>query len=84
MANLAAAVKAYRRAQAAVGAAQRSADERVRRARERATVRRVELAEAIVAAYRAGMRPVEIVKVTGYSRERVRSILRAGGIEPEI
>jgi hypothetical protein len=40
------------------------------------------LAEAIVEAARSGMRQVDIVKVTGYTRERVRQIVRAAGIEP--
>jgi DNA-nicking Smr family endonuclease len=35
------------------------------------------LAEAIVAAARSGVRQVEIVRVTGYTRESVRRIVRA-------
>lgn len=38
--------------------------------------------EAIVEAARGGMRQVDIVRATGYTRERVRQILRAGGVEP--
>ena len=39
---------------------------------------RAELAEEIRAADRAGMRQVDIVAATGYSRERIRQIIRAG------
>ncbi|MFK4037601.1 hypothetical protein ACI2LC_17565 [Nonomuraea wenchangensis] len=44
---------------------------------------RQKLADAIVAAARDGVRQVEIVKMTGYTRERVRQICRAAGIVPE-
>lgn len=44
---------------------------------------RPRLAAAIVAATKAGVRQTEIVRVTGYTRERVRQILRAGGVEPD-
>lgn len=44
---------------------------------------RLRLAAAIVAAYRGGARVGEIARVTGYGREQVRRILRAGGVEPE-
>jgi hypothetical protein len=43
-------------------------------------VARAKLADAIVAAARAGARQKDIVAVTGYNRERVRQILRAAGI----
>ena len=43
---------------------------------------RLALAEAIVQAIRGGMRQVDVAAVTGYSRERVRQIARAAGIEP--
>jgi hypothetical protein len=36
----------------------------------------------MVEAARSGMRRVDIVKVTGYTREGVRRIVRAAGIEP--
>jgi len=45
-------------------------------------IARPRLAAAIVAAARAGMRQVEIVKVSGYTREQVRRICRAAGVEP--
>ena len=43
---------------------------------------REQLAAASVAAYREGRRDGEIARVTGYGREQVRRILRAGGVEP--
>lgn len=76
--DLEAAVRAYAEAQAAVASAQQAVADRraeVPRARER-------LAEAIVAATRAGMRQRDIVRITGYGREQVRRIVRAAGIEP--
>lgn len=39
------------------------------------------LAEEIAAAARAGRSEVEISEVSGYTRERVRQICRAAGIE---
>ena len=73
------AVRAYRDAQAAAAAAeQRAADGRAEVLR-----RRDALAEAIVEAAESGLRQIDIIKITGYSRERVRQILRAGGIEPD-
>ncbi len=44
---------------------------------------RERLAAAIVTGYRDGRRVGEIARVTGYGREQVRRILRAGGVEPE-
>ncbi|HEV7900190.1 MAG TPA: hypothetical protein VGP31_20350 [Planosporangium sp.] len=44
---------------------------------------RAELADAIVEAARSGMRQVEIVRRSGYTRESVRRICRAAGIEPD-
>lgn len=41
------------------------------------------LAAAVVAAARAKRKQSEIVRITGYSRERVRQICRAAGLEPE-
>jgi hypothetical protein len=41
------------------------------------------LATAMVEAARGGMTQTEIIKRSGYTRERVRQILRAGGIEPD-
>jgi hypothetical protein len=83
MANLPDAVKAYRAAEAGIDTAKRQAAERIRAAREKADQKRTELHEAIVGAALAGMAQVEIIRITGYSRERVRMILRAGGVEAE-
>jgi hypothetical protein len=44
---------------------------------------RKKLAAAIVNAANSGTRQNEIVRITGYTRERVRQICRAAGIEPE-
>lgn len=62
----------------AAASAQRAAEDR-----EKVTEARDQLAAAIVAAARDGMRQVDIVRVTGYTRERVRQILRAHGITPD-
>ena len=73
------AVRAYRDAQSAAAASeQRAAEDRAEVARMRDA-----LAEAIVEAAKSGMRQVDIIRISGYSRERVRQILRAGGVEPE-
>lgn len=77
--RLADAVRAFRMAQAAaVASAQRAAEDR-----EKVTEAREQLAAAIVEAAREGMRQVDIVRVTGYTRERVRQILRAHGVAPD-
>lgn len=39
---------------------------------------RERLAAAIVTAYREGQRVGEIARITGYSRERIRQIIRDG------
>lgn len=75
------ATKAYRAAETAVRRAQRDATVRVQAARRTQTQARQRLHAAIIEAARGGMRQVEIMAVTGYSRDRVRTILRAGGIE---
>lgn len=79
MGQLDEAVKAHRRALAA----QQSAREAVVSTRARAEETRQALAAAMVAEALAGTAQVDIIKRTGYSRERVRSILRAGGVEAE-
>jgi hypothetical protein len=81
------AVRALKAAEAGVPRAEERAEERARQikaaARARVDRARQELHEAIIAEYRGGARQVDIVKISGYSRERVRQILRAGGIEPD-
>jgi hypothetical protein len=52
-------------------------------ARSRVAVTRVALADAIVAEAAAGTAQVEIVGRTGYSRERIRQILRERGVEAD-
>lgn len=53
-----------------------------RQARDAAEEARLQLAEAIAAEARAGTRQAEIVRITGYTRERIRQICRAAGVEP--
>jgi hypothetical protein len=43
---------------------------------------RNELAVAIADALRAGMRPVEVIKETDYTREHIRRIARKHEVEP--
>lgn len=73
------AVRAYR---AAVNAHQVAKD-RVVTAKDKADRARAELAAAIVREAKAGTMQVEIIRKTGYSRERIRTILREGGVEPD-
>lgn len=75
--DLRAAVDAYRAAQTAVDAAERAVTAR----RAEVPAARERLHAAIVAAARAGIRQRDIVAVTGYNRERVRTIVRAAGID---
>lgn len=81
--DLDAAIRDYRRASAGIEAAQRAAKRRVDEARERAAAARTALHAAMVEAAENGMRPIEIERRTGYTKERVRQILRAGGVEPD-
>lgn len=60
--------------EAELKAAVEAYDENIKDARERRD-------EALAAAARAGIRPTDIVKITGYTREHVRRILRAQGVE---
>lgn len=78
MANLEAAVRKLRAAQAGVPRAEERAARLISEARARVDEARVELAEAIRAEAAAGARQVDIVAVTGYSRERIRQIIRDG------
>ncbi len=73
------AARAYRSAQNAVARAKKA----LAAGNEAVKVTRPALAEAIVDAARSGRKQGEIIKVTGYTRERVRQICRAAGIEPE-
>lgn len=64
--------RALDRAKAQVGVSQ----QRLRDARE-------ELAESIVTEYRAGTRMRDLVDITGLSREWIRQLLRAAGVDPD-
>ncbi|OLB78815.1 MAG: hypothetical protein AUI14_12110 [Actinobacteria bacterium 13_2_20CM_2_71_6] len=83
MGQLDAAAKAYRAAEVAVQRAEETATARLKAARDARAEARHRLAEAIVDAAREGTRQVDIIRITGYSRERVRTILRAAGVEPD-
>jgi len=78
MADLEAAVRKLRVAESGVPRAQERAAQIVADARDKVDQARAELADAIRAADQAGMRQVDIVAATGYSRERVRQIVREG------
>ncbi|MDG4770695.1 hypothetical protein [Solwaraspora sp. WMMD792] len=82
--RLEAAAKAHREALDQEAAAKAALDQ-ARQARaaagDRVAAARGPLAEAIVEAARAGVRQAEIVRITGYNRERVRQICRAAGVE---
>lgn len=81
------AVRALRAAEAGITRADERAEERARQikadARAKVDAARADLHAAIVAAWTDGMRQIDIMRATGYSRERVRQILRAGGVEPD-
>ncbi|NBE83108.1 hypothetical protein [Micromonospora rubida] len=79
--DLAVAVRAYEQARAAMTGARAEADRIVVEAKDEITTTRSRLAKAIVEAARNGTRQVDIVRATGYTRERIRQILRAGGVE---
>jgi hypothetical protein len=87
MANLDDAVMAYQRAQRSAAEDVSRAEVKVTEAKAAAKAKvahaREALAEAIVEAARSGTRQVDIVRATGYSRERVRQICRAAGIDAE-
>jgi hypothetical protein len=81
--DLDAAVLDYRRAAHGVESAKQAAQRRIEAAREYEKAARKVLHAAMVEAAKSGVRPVEIERKTGYTKERVRQILRAGGVEPE-
>lgn len=76
------AAKAYRDADVAVERAKNAAAARIEAARQARTAARERLHAAMVEAAIDGMRQVDIIRISGYSRDRVRTILRAGGVEP--
>ena len=52
-------------------------------ARKEVAKARTVLAAKMVDAARSGMTQAEIVRRSGYTRDRVRTILRAAGVEPD-
>lgn len=77
------AARDYRRAVSGVEAAKRAAQRRIAAAREWESVTREALHAAMVEAAEDGMRPSEIVRRSGYTKELVRQILRAAGVEAD-
>jgi len=80
-------MRALKKAEADLPQAEARAEQRARQIKADAKARvdqaRAELHQAIVDEFRGGARQVDLVRRTGYSRERVRQILRAGGVEAE-
>lgn len=83
MAHLDDAARAYHAARARLPEVEAEAKAMIKAAREVIAAARVELAAAMVAAAEDGVRQVDIIRATGYSREQVRTILRAGGVEAD-
>ncbi|MEU7903227.1 hypothetical protein [Actinoplanes sp. NPDC049118] len=77
LSDLEAAARAYQAAQDAVTEAQ----QRVAEARAEVPAARERLGQEIVRATLAGARQVDVMAASGYSREQVRRILRAAGVE---
>jgi len=81
--HVARALKALRAAERGVPAAEERARRIVADARAKVTEARTALAEAIVAEFEAGARVGELAGRADYSRETIRRILRAAGVEAE-
>lgn len=77
------AARDYRRAVLGVETAKRAAQRRVDAAAQYRDRAREVLHAAMVEAALEGVRPVELVRRTGYTAERVRQILRAAGVAPD-
>jgi hypothetical protein len=77
--DLEAAMQAYREAREAVVEAERGLVE----VKAGVPAARRKVADAIVRAAAAGARQRDIVRITGYNREQVRRITRAGGVEAD-
>lgn len=77
------AAKAFRAADTALTRAKEQAAQRIDAARKARVEARDALHAAIVAEALAGTPQVDIIRRSGYSRDRVRTILRAGGVEPD-
>ncbi|RLK13340.1 hypothetical protein DER29_4358 [Micromonospora sp. M71_S20] len=54
-----------------------------RQAKDALDKARPELADAIVDAARAGTKQADIARISGYTREQVRRICRAAGLQAE-
>jgi hypothetical protein len=76
------AVRAFKAAQAGVPRAEERAAQLIVAARTRVDTARQALAAVIVTEYQAGVRVAELARRADYSRETIRRILRAAGIEP--
>jgi hypothetical protein len=70
-------------ARTGIARAQEDAKALVAKARAREQTARATLHEALVVASGAGVRQVDLVHATGMTREAVRRILRAGGVEAD-
>jgi len=76
-------LRALKTAQAGVPKAEQRARELVEAARAKVDTARAALAETIVTDYQNGGRVADLAKRAEYSRETIRRILRAGGVEPD-
>jgi lambda repressor-like predicted transcriptional regulator len=80
------AVSALQRAEADMPRARERAQQKAREiiaaAQRRVDTARAQLAEVIVAEYERGERVTDLARRAGYTRETIRRILRAAGVEP--
>jgi hypothetical protein len=77
------AVDEFAAARAAIDLAKEDARALIQRARDHERAARAVLHQRMVDAALDGVRQVDLIRVTGYTREAVRRILRAGGVEPD-
>lgn len=77
------AVEDLAKATAAIGHAQVQARQLVADARQREKTARAVLHDRIVEAAKVGVRQVDLVRASGLTREAVRRIVRAGGVEAD-
>jgi hypothetical protein len=83
LASVAKAVDDLELARAGIGRAQDEARAVVEKARERERQARGALHAAVAAAAASGVRQIDLVRTTGMTREAVRRIVRAAGIEAD-
>lgn len=62
--------------------AQQKARQIIDTAQQRVDKARAQLADVIVAEYEGGARVTDLAQRAGYTRETIRRILRAAGVEP--